>query len=235
MANDRATAKAAAILRSKNNLFVRLRETLRLEKKVKVEDSCKTVEQREAFHRKAKEDFDIFVAELRKMLVSPKIKNILKNAAGIIVSHVDKYYDELWGHDIPVIDRDGNKLMRVADRTNIPCEQSFSKTKNNERRRSGRKNLNWDMAVRPAAASLVENLKDDEYLQLVCNGSLDNLSELFATLENHPSANLKEQWDAYRQSIVTVFESGKLPRADVNVVRSERFSAKIDSLEAVGT
>jgi hypothetical protein len=208
---------------------------MRLEKASKVESSCKTADQRRAFHRKAKEDFDIFVADLRKMQDSPKIKNVLKIAAGIIITHVEKYGDELWGHDISVVDKNGNASMRVADRTNTPCEQSFSKTKSNERRRSGRKNLKWDMTVRPAAASLVENLRDEEYLRIVGNGSLENLPGMFAALENSPSDGAKEQWEAYRKSIVTVFDSGRLPRADVNVIRSERFSAKIDGLEAAGT
>lgn len=110
-----------------------------------------------------------------------------------MIAHIDKYNDELWGHDMPVIDQDGNIPMRVADRTNNPCEQFFAKIKNNERRRSGRKNLNWDLTVRPAAASLVENLKDKEYLNLVCNGSLDELPILFAKLENCPPPGLMEQ------------------------------------------
>ena len=235
LAGDRKTAKTAATLRSKNSLFVRLREALRLENTARIEDVCKTVEQHEAFHRKAKTDFDIFVAELRKMQNSPKIKNDLKNAIGTIIEHVEKYNDELWGHDIHVTDKNGNVSMRVANRTNTPCEQAFSKTKSNERRRSGRKNLRWDMTVRPAAASLVENLRDEEYLMLVCNGSLGNLPGIFAALENSPDADIKEQWEDYRKSIVTVFDSGRLSRADAKIIRSELFNAKITQLEAVST
>ena len=122
--------------------------------------------------------------------------------------------------------------MRVADRTNNPCEQSFAKIKNNERRRSGRKNLNWVLTVRPAAVFLVENLNDEEYLRLVCGGSLYNLPELFAELENAPPHNLSELMDAYRQSAETVFESGRLPQNDVKVIRSDVFLYKMSRLEA---
>jgi hypothetical protein len=123
--------------------------------------------------------------------------------------------------------------MRVADRTNNPCEQSFAKTKNNERRRSGRKNLNWDLTVRPAAVSLVENLRDEEYLRIVCKGSLDELPHLFANLENCPPPGLSEQIEAYRKCVETVFDSGRLPRSDVKIIRSDAFISKIRRLEAI--
>jgi hypothetical protein len=233
LADDRKTAKIVASLRSNNSLFARLRAALQMEKKPKVKDICESVDKRKEFHQKAKEDFEAFVAELRKMLDSCKTKNNVKKAAGIIITHIDKYCDELWGHDILVHDSLGNASIRTADRTNNPCEQSFAKTKNNERRRSGRKNLNWDLTVRPAAVSLVENLKDEEYLRIVCEGSLDNLPRLFATLENCPPLNLSEHLDAYRESIETVFDSGRLPRDDVRVIRSDAFISKMSSLEAL--
>jgi hypothetical protein len=193
LAKDRKTAKRVAQLRSKNDLFFRLRTAMQMEKREKIEDTYNTIEKRKEFHQKIKKDFEAFTAELRKMHESSKIKSDLKKAIGIMIAHIDKYNDELWGHDMLVIDQDGNIPMRVADRTNNPCEQFFAKIKNNERRRSGRKNLNWDLTVRPAAASLVENLKDKEYLNLVCNGSLDELPILFAKLENCPPPGLMEQ------------------------------------------
>jgi hypothetical protein len=235
LANDLETTITAKLLRSKNDLFVRLRTALQLEKKAKIEESCKTVDERKEYLQTAKEGFEAYVAELRMMQESNKTRSDLKKVAGIIINHVDKYYDELWGHDIPIVDLNGNISMRVADRTNNKCEQSFAKTKNNERRRSGRKNLNWDLTVRPASVSLVENLKDDEYLRVVCDGSLDELPALFANLENCPPIGLKEQYDAYRKSSEAVFESGRLPRNDVKIIRSEGFKSKINGLEALCT
>ena len=233
LAGDQEAAKTATMLRSKNGLFVKLRTVMQLEKKEKIEDACKTVEERKEFHQKVKAKFDGFVGEFRKMQESCDIEYDLKMAAGIILKHVDKYNDELWGHDIPIIDGNGNISMRVADRTNNPCEQAFAKTKSDERRRSGRQNLKWNLTVRPAAASLVENFKDEEYLRMVCNGSLEELPALFANLVNCPPLGLTEQCDAYRRSVETVFESGRLPRADVKVIRSDAFKSKISRLEAV--
>ena len=233
LANDRKTAKIAMSLRTKNDLFVRLRAALQMEKKAKIENACQSVDERKEYHKKVKEDFEAFVDELRKMQDSCKIKGDVKKAASIIITHVDKYADELWGHDILIKDSLGNITMRVADRTNNPCEQSFAKSKNNERRRSGRKNLNWDLTVRPAAVSLVENLMDEDYLRIVCGGSLDNLPQIFANLENCPPPDLNIQVDAYRKSTETVFDSGRLPRDDVKVIRSEAFSSKVSRLEAL--
>jgi len=233
LANDRKTAKTATSLRMKNELFARLRAALQMEMKAKIENASKSVDERKEYHKKVKEDFEGFVDELRKMQDSCKIKGNVKKAASIIITHVDKYADELWGHDIPVKDSLGNITMRVIDRTNNPCEQSFAKSKNNERRRSGRKNLNWDLTVRPAAVSLVENLMDEDYLRIVCDGSLDNLPRIFANLENCPPSNLSMQVDAYRKSVETVFDSGRLPRDDVKVIRSEAFKSKVSMLEAL--
>jgi hypothetical protein len=97
LANDQNAAIIAASLRLKNDLFLRLRTALQMEKKAKIEDASQTAEKREEFHRKVREDFDVFVAELRKMKDSCKIKDDLKKAVGIIITHIDKYYDELWG------------------------------------------------------------------------------------------------------------------------------------------
>ena len=59
------------------------------------------------------------------------------------------------------------------------------------------KNLKWNLTVRPAEVSLVENLKDEEYLRLFYNGSLNELPAHFANLENCSPPGLMEQWGAY--------------------------------------
>ena len=232
LAKDRFAKGIVESLRSKNDLFTRLRSALHLEKKVVIEDACKSDAKRIEFQRKVKNDFAAYVSELREMMFSNKTEVSVKIAADIIITHVDKYNDELWGHDIPVCDLSGNTSMRVADRTNNLCEQFFSKIKSNERRRSGRKNLLWDLTIRPASTSLVENLKDEAYLCIVCGGSLSNLPRLFTELENNPPLNLEEQMEAYRKSAVKVFDNGRLPRSDVKIIRSDAFKTKVGGIEA---
>ena len=122
LAKDRFAKRIVDSLRLKNGLFTRLRSALYLEKKSVVEDTCKSDEKRLEFQKKTKSDFDVYVSELRGLLHSDKTEVSEKIAAGIIITHVDKYYDELWGHDILVCDLLGNISMRVADRTNNLCE-----------------------------------------------------------------------------------------------------------------
>jgi Leu/Phe-tRNA-protein transferase len=89
-----------------------------------------------------------------------------------------------------------------------------------------------NLIERPASASLVQNLSNEQYVQIVCGGSLINLHSLFAQIDNGNFPDSEELWKKYREKAFTVFESGRLPRADQRVIRSERFQAKIDCIES---
>ena len=229
---NRTASDAAESLRSKNELFLRLRSSLQLEAKIKIEATCQTVKERIENIKKTKAQFENFIAELNEMRNSGKLDCNKQKAVDIILTHVGKYNDELWGHDIQVSDQDGNIVMRVADRTNNVCEQDFGKVKSDEHRASGRKNLGLNLFERPASASLVQNLSNEQYVKIVCDGSLHNLPRLFAQIDNESFPNLEEQWKRYREKAFTVFESGRLPRADQRIIRSEKFQTKIDSIES---
>jgi len=205
---------------------------LQLEAKIKIEATCQTVKERIENIKKTKAQFENFIAELNEMRNSGKLDCNKQKAVDIILTHVGKYNDELWGHDIQVSDQDGNIVMRVADRTNNVCEQDFGKVKSDEHRASGRKNLGLNLFERPASASLVQNLSNEQYVKIVCDGSLHNLPRLFAQIDNESFPNLEEQWKRYREKAFTVFESGRLPRADQRIIRSEKFQTKIDSIES---
>jgi hypothetical protein len=230
--NNKAASDAAESLRAKNELFLRLRTALQLEDKNKIEATCQTVKERIENIKKTKANFEKFIAELSEMRNSGKVDHNTEKAVDIMLAHVGKYNDELWGHDIQVYDQDGNTVMRVADRTNNVCEQDFGKVKSDEHRASGRKNLGLNLIERPASASLVQNLSNEQYVKIVCGGSLDNLPELFAQIDNENFPGLEKRWEKYREKALTVFESGRLPRADQRLIRSEKFQAKIDSIES---
>ena len=228
--NNKTASDAAESLRSNNELVLRLRSSLQLEAKIKIEAACQAVSERIDNIEKTKTTFENFIAELNEMRNSGMAGCDKGKAIDIILTHVGKYGDELWGHDIQVSDQDGNIVMRVADRTNNVCEQDFGKVKSGEHRASGRKNLGLNLIERPASASLVQNLGNEQYVKIVCDGSLNNLAGLFAQIDNESFPCLEEQWEKYREKAFTVFESGRLPRADQRVIRSEKFKAKIDSI-----
>jgi hypothetical protein len=229
---NKTASDAAESLRSKNELFLRLRSSLQLEAKIKIETTCQTVKERIENIKKTKVKFEGFIDELIEMRSSGKVDCNKEKAVDIILTHVNKYNDELWGHDIQLYDQDGNTFMRIVDRTNNVCEQYFGKVKSDEHRASGRKNLGLNLIERPASASLVQNLSNEHYVKIVCGGSLNNLPHLFAQIDNEFFPNLQEQWRKYREKAFVVFDSGRLPRVDQRVIRSEIFQAKIDSIES---
>ena len=63
--------------------------------------------------------------------------------------------------------------------------------KHSERRRSGRKNLTQDLEHLPAAAAIAYNLKDPDYVTIVC-GSLDKLAEAFAKLDQEEQSRRRK-------------------------------------------
>ena len=229
---NKTASGAAESIRSKNELFLRLRSSLQLEAKIKIEATCQTVTERIENIKKNKAQFENYIAELSEMRNSGKVDCNKEKAIDIILAHVSKYNDELWGHDIHASDQDGNTVMRIADRTNNVCEQEFGKVKSDAHRASGRKNLGLNLIERPASASLVQNLSNEQYVKIVCGGSLNNLPTLFMQVENGNFPDLEELWKNYREKASTVFESGRLPRADQKVIRSEEFQTKIDCIES---
>lgn len=56
------------------------------------------------------------------------------------------------------------------------------------RRRLGRAHLGRDMEDQPAQAAFVANLRDPDYVRIVC-GSLDQLPQVFAALERPLASN----------------------------------------------
>src|SRR2546425_12630407 len=77
-----------------------------------------------------------------------------------------------------------HRHVRLVERTNNDLESLFHTIKHGERRRSGRKFLTHDFEVLPPAATLAANLRDPDYVGIVC-GSLASLAPAFAEL--HPA------------------------------------------------
>ena len=231
LAEDSKAANIAEKLRAKNELFLKLRAIMRLENGEDLDEACPTVDKYKEYCDNIKDEFEAYLDDLRKMLASSKVSSDVKKAARVIIQHAKKYGDELWGHVIPVADEEGNISYIVADRTNDICEQIFAFQKTSERRNSGRKNLGWELEKRPAAVSLIINLESSLYLDIVCGGSIYNLPRLFSDMENGMYPDLDRMVAEYRKTATTVFESGRLPRKDLKIIRSKEFEAKISSLQ----
>ena len=97
--------------------------------------------------------------------------------AQIIISYLDKYWNNLFGHVIYLPEKDNPFLI---DRTNNLLEQLFGNTKQKIRRRVGTKKLHrYFNSMRPEQI-LVENLKYQEYVDMLYDGNIKCMAQHFA-------------------------------------------------------
>ena len=125
---------------------------------------------------KLKNRLSTFRARLQKIVETGRDPDWIASAKTVI-HYLDKYWNQLFGHVIYV---EGKRAPIVAMRTNYVPEHLFGKTKQGLRRKVGTKKLaGYIQAMRPEEL-FVSNLDNQDYLDIVCGGTLDNLSACFA-------------------------------------------------------
>lgn len=211
-------------------LFDELRQALRLDPGsdagVTADHETKAAELRDI-----KAALDALTAELRERRPERGPAQDQRQAIDLILRHIDKHGDSLWGHTISLAGRDPSEI-RVTDRTNNGLEGFWHQMKHGERRRSGRKVLTYDFEGLPPAAALACNLKHPDYVQILC-GSLENLPRAFADLDKAvgrtapPAFSRPDQTGAIGEPPEVV--SASLPRVDRPVVRTPEFERRIDA------
>ena len=142
----------------------------------------------------------------------------------LVLDHLDRHGDSLWGHVIKLPPRVGGGI-RVVARTNNQVEGFFHQMKHGERRRSGRKVLSRDFEVLPAGAALAYNLTHPDYVKLLC-GSLEELPEAFATLDQSNRTH-----DRMRSALALLESdtfSASFPQEDSRIVRSDPLRRMIE-------
>lgn len=202
-------------------LFDELRNILRLTSK-QPEDA--TEKQLDAMREKLEQ----WVESLKKRRTKRGPSGNIRDAIDIIVKHMDEHGDNLWGHVIRLPEEVGG--VRLIDRTNWLLETFFKGMKHEERRRSGRKNLMQDIECMPGDTPLVYNLRDPEYVRLIC-GSLDKLHEAFAELDREERERQEKGLTTKEQDgIIQELQhaSASLPTVDRNIVRTKEMTGKID-------
>jgi hypothetical protein len=103
-------------------------------------------------------------------------------AIDLVLAHLGRHGPSLFGHLIRLPRSVGGGL-RIVERTNVLLEHFFHILKRGERHRSGRKNLARDFEHLPPEAALASNLLCQDYLDIVCSGSLVGLPAAFARLD----------------------------------------------------
>jgi hypothetical protein len=174
------------------------------------------------------EDFEEWIDALQTRRPKRGPSEDIRNAIDTILKHVDTHGNNLWGHAIVLPEYAGGGIRLVA-RTNELLENFFKQIKHLERRRSGRKNLTQDLEHLPASAALVHNLKDAEYVSIVC-GSLDNLAKAFAQLDQEEQSGRQKglpstQTDNLER--VLRISTSSLSTADRRIVRTKEMNRRI--------
>ena len=97
--------------------------------------------------------------------------------ATIVAKQLDKYWDRLLAR---VITPPGAHTPVVVKRTNGPSEHKFARQKRHWRRQSGNKKLRKRLQACDAAELLLDNLRNETYIEIVYDGSLDHMAQRFA-------------------------------------------------------
>jgi len=151
-----------------------------------------------------------------------------RKAIDLILAHLDRHGDSLFGHAIPLPTEAGGGV-RIVERTNNVEETYFRDMKHRERRRSGRKILTQDFESLPAAAALVPNLLRPDYVAELC-GSLENLPAAFAELDAERRKAMRRGQPPEPPTTAHVrpaVESASLPAAARRIIRSEPLDQRI--------
>ncbi len=181
--SDSKFSECAKIISRRSSLFNELRKTLRL----KPGPHAPEVDMSRSVDERLSELKDIFklLEEFKKSLLKRRPERgpgqDMREAIDLVLDHLDRHGNTLWGHVIVLPENLGGEI-KIMDRTNNALEFFFCKLKQGERKRSGRKNLTQDMENLHPASALVQNLKHDDYVEIVC-GSIDNLPEAFYNLD----------------------------------------------------
>ncbi len=173
---DAAVVAAAKRLEAAASLFDELRDVLRLnsspEHLLRGRGPSETAEVIRAIPERLKQ----WQTKLGRRL--PKEQDAdRRRDQQTVLNYLTTYQDQLVGH---VIELPGHAEPLVVSRTNNVLEQRFGRTKRSLRRKAGTKKLTrYIEAMRPEVL-LLPNLDDAAYVDLVYDGSLDNMASVFA-------------------------------------------------------
>ena len=224
---DASLTQAAATIRRRAALFDELRAALRLYP-IDANDCEQSPDAAEQELRDIQASVDKLILSLQERRPQRGPAQDTRKAIDLLLVHLDRYGDSLWGHAVTLPVEAGGGV-RLVQRTNNILEGFYREMKQGERRRSGRKTLADDFEHLPPEAALARNLLCSEYVEIVC-GSIDRLAHAFAELDagnrlQALAAELSREHEAPAEPIVPA--SASLPRADRRLVRHATTTSRI--------
>ena len=172
-----ALVAAAHRLQKAVNLFIELREALRFNRQ---DGSPVRRDRAPNFSLETARETEPRLTALRdklSTLIKPGRCPETRHDAQKILDYLDRYWNKLFGH---LIELPGREHPVLVARTNAISEQRFGRLKKGWRRRMGTKRLARQLQAARHEELLVANLTNEQYVQAIYGGSLDNLADRFA-------------------------------------------------------
>jgi len=116
----------------------------------------------------------------RKWLLGNKHR---KKTYAKMVAQIDKYWKKLFADPIPVVTSEGFRTVQ-PQRTNNILERFFRDEKRRGRKKTGMASLNKVFKTILADTPLVQNLRNDKYMEIILNGC-SSLAERFSQINAH--------------------------------------------------
>jgi hypothetical protein len=131
-----------------------------------------------------------------------------------MIKQIDKYWDKLFAKQIQV-DTPAGKIIIQPQRTNNLMEQWFRFLKRDIRKKSGQHSLGTALIGMLADTSLVRNLKNADYMDILLKGK-SSLAERFADIDAkevlEEAQENKKRFDKYPRNIRRLFKLDNLPK-----------------------
>ena len=227
-------SQVARTLRRRAALFDELRDALRLVPKSTGRNERLPAEPVSSVRaltelRDVQQAVEALVDRLRERRPQRGPAQDMRQAIDLILRHTDVHGPTLWGHAVELPAEAGGG-SRLVERTNYLLENLNHDIKHGERRRSGRKKLTQDLENLPAGAALTFNLRDPDYVALLC-GSLDQLAAAFAALD--ADERTRQLMDQPTDPAPALFDSpsamatASLPKDDRPLVRAEGMGRRL--------
>ena len=139
----------------------------------------------------SKKHHKAILKKLRTSLIKHAAKDKRKKrACDIVVTHLDKYWDYLYGHSLTKGAR-----KTVVPRTNNFVEGLFGVVSRQCRRLHGRGHIGRDLETMPASMPLILNLNNTSYCQTVYGGKeLEKITKRFSKVDPKLATNLTKTW-----------------------------------------
>jgi len=219
--------KTVECLKDMEAIFTELRKVLRLEKSdvYKQERDKKSPDMIGVISR-LEEETSGFRDMLCIRLDSSGVTDVEADAIRAVLGYFEKYGPFLFGHFFMAFDASGNANVKLIERSNNVMEHSYRDQKHQIRRRTGVKNLQFIFEHQLPAASMMGNLQNTIYQQLV----LDNKprGELIDLIAIHNDSMDYCDTPMYQDDLEEI--GGRLPTADKRIVGTPGFSKVVSML-----